>query len=404
VISRIALFVWHRLLLMGVALFGLVLVLLLSSRVDAQGLPRLRTFEEAGDDTPNPDRGLFKQYRSNNQLLVVTGAASRNVRIHFDLSAFIDAPISAAAIRNLDAALANLEKHKQRSIVRFIYDYPSDMSALKLRSARTASPSLMSTHIRQIGPVLSAHGATVFAVETGLIGFWGEQHGDIGPKRSPDAVAFIANKWRAALGKAQILTLIRYRNVTAARGFDRSGAASGKLGFWNDCLGANDDPAVNNRGLHVVEGETCALPAKVDYSCKTMLEYFASANLDLLHGDYYGPILNRFRNEGCLPVIKRDLGYRYVIRAAEWVNEGSAIRIRIDNAGWGRSHISRPLYLMSGRNRLQQIADLRDFAPNSKNVRLVHLDKPVPRLGSPLELRTADGVQFSNTAGNSLSY
>lgn len=389
---------------MRVALFGLALLPLLSSRVDAQSRPRLRTFEESRDDTPNPDRGFFKQYRSNNQLFVVTETTPRNVRIYFDLSAFIDAPISAAAIRNLDTALAVLEKRNQRSIVRFVYDYPSDVGVLKQRPAQTASPSLMSTHIRQIGPVIAAHSAAVFAVETGLIGFWGEQHGDVGFKRSPEAVASIENKWRAALGKAQILTLVRYRNVATARGFDRSGAASGRLGFWNDCLGANDDPAVNNSALHVVEGETCALSPKVDYSCKTMMEYFASANLNLLHGDYYRPILDRFHDDGCLPLIKRNLGYRYVIRSAEWVSAGAAISIRIDNVGWGQSHLSRPVYLMSGMNRLQRIADLRDFAPNSKNVLLVRLKKPLQRLGSPLELRTADGVQFSNTTGNLLSY
>lgn len=387
-----------------VTMFVVALLPLLSAQVDARGLPRLRTFEESTDDTPNPDRGLFKQYRSSNQLRVVTGTASRNLRIYFDLSAYIDAPISAAAIGNLDAALANLEKQNQRSIVRFIYDYPSDVGALKLRSARTASPALMSTHIRQIGPVLAAHRTAVFAVETGLIGFWGEQHGDIGYKASPDAVASIANQWRGALGNAQILTLVRYRNVTTARGFDRSGAASGMLGFWNDCLGANDDPAVNNPALHVVAGETCALPPKADYSCKTMLGYFASANLDLLHGDYYAPILDRFRDEGCLALIKRNLGYRYVIRSAEWVIAGSTIRIRIDNVGWGRSHLSRPVYLMTGTNRLQRIADLRDFVPNSKNVLLVRLAKPLPTPGSPLALQTADDIQFSNTTGNFLTY
>lgn len=365
-------------------------------------------FHESSTDTPNPDRGMFRQIRVDNSLRFAPPSLEvKNYRLDFALDHFIAQAIPDEEMKNLDQSLAAMDRAGQRAIVRFIYDYPpSDLvkSGLSARHALTATRSVMSTHIRQLSGVIRRHTKAVFAVESGMIGFWGEQHGDTLDKQTPSGVAALVDQWRVALKGTEIQVLARYPK--ALREYVQRNPDSlhhqPRLGFWNDCLGAYDDGNMGAPAVAVIEGETCSLRPRVNYSCPIMTAYFRSIQLDLLHSRYYMPTIKRWGAEGCLDQIRLYLGYRYVIRQARLATDNSQLELQIDNVGWGRSHISRPLYLVSNGRRLKRIADLESFAPGSVNHIHVGLDASVNWGATKLTLETTDGVRFSNTTGNLL--
>lgn len=362
-------------------------------------------FREAQADTQNPDRGMFTQIRTTKSLGFKLDPKAKNVRVYFLIDRFIDVPIPNYEIFNLDTSLFAAEKSNQRLIVRFIYDYPSEQlvrSKTNRRSARTASPAIMSVHIRQLAAVLRTHRKAIFAVESGLIGFWGEQHGDTPDKQTPEGVASVVDQWRTALAGSEILVLARYPKAirTYIRSDSNQSSHRPPGGLWNDCLAAYDDDNMDPPSQSVVEGETCSLNPRVDYSCSTMKGYFQSISLDLLHSEYFMPTIAQWGAEGCLEDIKRKLGYRYVIRNARLAADGSQLDLQIDNVGWGRSHISRPLHLISKGHNLKIIADLKDFPPGSVNRIRIKLKSPLSVSTDKVFLETEDGVLFSNDTGN----
>lgn len=372
------------------------------------GMPSYINFREEKSDTSNPDRGFFSQIRVDNSLRFSPLEASvKNYRIYFVLNRFVGRLLPDEELKNLDNSLATVTHARQRVILRFIYDYPSAAlvnSGFTLRRARTATPAMMSAHIRQLAGVIRRHAQAVFAVESGLIGFYGEQWGDAPDKETPSAVAAVVDQWRAELAGTEIQVLARYpkslreyvdRNPDVLRRRPR-------LGFWNDCLGAYDDGNMKSAEVTVVEGETCSLRPLSDYSCPTMMAYFKRVQLDLLNSQFFLPTIERWAVDGCLDEIKRHLGYRFIIREARLASDGSKLELQIDNVGWGRSLISRPLYLVSNGRRIKRVADLEKFTPGSINRIDVKLDSSVDWASTELSLETDDHVHFSNTTGNLL--
>ncbi|WP_442776733.1 DUF4874 domain-containing protein [Sphaerotilus montanus] len=364
-------------------------------------------FHESQIDVPNPDRGFFNQLRVEDlpdfRLLQ---ECYLNCRVYFVLDRFIDQPISDLYLRELGKSLEAISQAKHRIVARFIYDWPSQDvvdSGLTLRRARTANPIMMSKHIRQLGSVLQSHTKAVFAVESGLIGFWGEQHGDTPDKQSPGGIASIADQWRSVLAGTSIQVLVRYPKALRehVRLHPEMLVEQPRLGYWNDCLGASDDANMSPTEVSVVGGETCGLPPRIDYTCATMMAYFKAIQLDLLHANYFRPIIDRWEKGGCLDEIRLKLGYRYVIREARLAADGSCLEVRIDNVGWGMSRLSRPLFLMANGRRIQKIADLVNFLPGTVNRVSVQLSEPLSH-SLTLSLETDDRVQFSNQTGNLL--
>lgn len=381
----------------------------ISARSDTEnGYVKLNAdFRESNSFAQNPDRGFFDQIRIDNSLKIPSIIAPhKNIRIYFVLDQFLERPFSVQELNELEQSLLEVAAARRRVTVRFFYDYPpQDVvdSGLKSRRARTATPSMMSVHIQQLGSVLKRRTEAVFAVETGLIGFWGEQHGDTPDKQSPSGIASIVDQWRLALDGTNIQVLVRYPQALRrhVRLNPKLLVEQPRLGYWNDCLGASDDANMSSNEVKVVVGEICTLPPRFDYSCATMLGYFKAIQLDILHANYYRPTIDGWEKGGCLDEIRRRLGYRYIVREARLATDGSWLEIRIDNIGWGKSHFPRPLFLVANGRRIQIIADLIDFVPGSDNLIRVQL-KEMLNPSLTLSLETDDGVQFANNSGNLL--
>ncbi|UDQ88171.1 DUF4832 domain-containing protein [Xanthobacter autotrophicus] len=383
-----------------------LMVPMLSGHARAVDRPANPSFYETKGDTPNPDRGAFAQIRIDNTLRFgPLPGAGKNFRLYFVLDRYFDQLLPDNELANLGDSLAAAARGGKRVVIRFIYDYPDAellKAGLSSRRARTPTPEMMSAHIRQLAEVIGAHGSAVFAIESGMIGYWGEQHGDTPDKQRAEGVAAVVDQWRAALKSTNIQVLARYPRAMRAhvRSHPDMLRQQPRFGYWNDCLGAYDDDNLTSNEVSISVGETCALKPRVDYSCPTMMAYFKSAQLSLLHANFYKPTLDQWAAEGCKETIMSHLGYRYVIREARLASDRSNLDLQIDNVGWGRSLVPRALFLVAGERRIMQIADLADFAPGSTNRLQISLDPSIDWTKLQLSLETDDGVRFSNTTGN----
>lgn len=380
----------------------------LTHGVESMGLQAgVIEFQESESATPNPDRGMFDQVLVKNSLqLPALSADFKNHRIYFLLDEYIARRFSSQELMELEESLRAVESIGHRLVLRFFYDWPPPdvvASGLKARRARTASMDIMFSHIRQVSPVLKRNSKAIFAVESGMIGFWGEQHGDTPEKQNSGAIASIIDQWRTELRGTEIQVLARYPKAVSAHvaRHPEMLVEQPRFGYWNDCLGAHDDQNMSPVTSAIMLGETCGLAARYDYSCATMTAYFKAARLSLLHANYFQPTIDHWKMSGCYSEIQKQLGYRYVIREMNFRAEGLLLELRIDNVGWGASQIHRPLYLFSAGRRILKIADLADFSPGSSNRIRVNLPQEVD-LQAVWSLETDDGVQFSNRTGNLL--
>lgn len=367
---------------------------------------------EASGDTPNPDRGFYQQVVVRDGFSVKPPANGRRlVRVYFVIDRFVSTDIDTESLDRLDESLAGFRAAGRQAIVRFAYHWPAaELLARGLDSQRavTASPQQILRHINQLGVVLSKYPDVVSVVESGLIGYWGEQHGDEAYKQSAPFMRDVVDAWRKRLSLVSIPVLVRYPKALAAYlRADTKIVENAQVGLWNDCLGARDDLLVDGdfQGLRFdgipVEGETCQLQARVDYSCEVMERYFRSISIDMLHEGFYAPVIEGWKKEGCYSRIERSIGYRFVIREAVWSRDRRTLTVRVDNVGWGKSFRHRKLYVDFESQTIDAHVDVASWKPGSSNVFSVVFPKRVSP-ETKLALRVDGGVVFSNQSGNNL--
>ncbi len=141
----------------------------------------------------NPDRGLRgevyitlgsgKAYPSSSndafeyleqELALFASDQIQIVQCYVYLSEFTKQDLSAQALDQLTAYFERLQKQNVRVLLRFAYDYSSSV-----KSAASTKQTLR--HLDQIGAWIQEQPelfhSTVYAVQMGLVGLWGEGHG-----------------------------------------------------------------------------------------------------------------------------------------------------------------------------------------------------------------------------------
>lgn len=153
-----------------------------------------------------------------------------------------DSLISEATLRCLSAILANLRQAGGTAILRFSYDVNGSLSS----STRSPEPSmaLIQQHISQLGEVINENLDVVTAVETGMIGPWGEQHTTtLGQQlASPTSgVAYtLVNAWLRAVDESRTVNVRRplYYVLWAQRAYPDLGITISNLDTKTEALKA----------------------------------------------------------------------------------------------------------------------------------------------------------------------
>jgi hypothetical protein len=414
------------------------------------------TYTASDEDFASPERGFFVQRSYNPARANATGLnpddlrAVRDrqlslVRILYSLAGLRDSPIPAGYLAQIGKDFATARQAGVKLIPRFAYNSGPI-------GAPDATLERMIAHIDQITPVLRANADVIAFLEAGFAGAWGEWHSSTNglftsgtgvPPTVNEKTRALAETLLAALPVDRMIALRcpRFKTdlfgetpLSAAEAF--SGTPRARTGAINDCFLAspNDSGTFTKRiaeekafyhqdNLYVPQGgETCSTgPAAQPFiGCANALKEMAYQRYSTLNIDYQRGVLNGWEAGGCLPEVRRRLGYRYRLiesRAPERVRSGGtlAVTVTVVNDGFANLYNPRPLevvlrHQMTGRvYRLATAEDPRRWIPGEpRTVTLgggVPADAPagaydlllhLPDAATPLRDRPAFAVRFAN--------
>jgi len=392
---------------------------------------QLKTIRYQPDDSDftNPERGFYipsgtksgkfvpldlkqlQQYRKQPQKL---GSASYSVNVSllyrgYELDNFIDKPLSAEFLKNLQADFDAVRKAGLKMILRFAYTNSTHggdcTDEYKICPPYGDAPREVTfNHIRQLKPLLKKNADVIAVLQEGFIGIWGENYftdhwGDASTselKIIPDSSWVHRNQLLKALLEAmpesrmvQVRTpQIKQRFVYGATATVNSAALNEKtiltkkdaarVGFHNDCFLASEDDygtfydygnssgkrdTANKRLRNYFEadsryvavgGETCddAYSPQNDCAPYGIAEQeMASMHYSYLNAAYNNQVNNDWDSLGCMKSIKQKLGYRLVLNktiAPASVSRGGqlALQIEFENIGFAAPYNPRPVQLV----------------------------------------------------------
>jgi hypothetical protein len=267
-----------------------------------------------------------------------------------------------------------------------------------------AAKEIVLQHIEQLKPVLQQNVDVIACVQLGFIGVWGENYytdyfGDASPSGQSkllDSNWNDRNEILSAMLKAvpaELMIQVRYPQIkqryiygvnagtsssalVESESFTESEKA--RIGFHNDCFlaSADDYGTYEDYGnssspkkgalttlrsyfsadskFVVVGGETCDDNYNPQSDCEPTghaQKEFADMHYSYLNSDYNSSVNNDWNTGGCIDNIKKRLGYRFVIREAEFprvVDTGGELKLKIDgeNIGYASPFNARPALLI----------------------------------------------------------
>ena len=387
------------------------------------------SYGASSEDFANPERGFFVQRSYNparatarplvaDELRAVRDRQISMVRMLYSLAAHRDGPIPPEYLARIEADFVTARQAGVKLIPRFAYNSGPI-------GAPDAPIERMLAHIDQLTPVLRANADVLAFLEAGFAGAWGEWHsstnglftsGTGAPPTVNEKTRALAEKLLAALPVDRMIALRcpRFKTdlfgeapLTPTEAF--SGTPRARTGAINDCFLAspNDSGTFTKRmaeekaflhrdNLYVPQGgETCSTSAAAQpfIGCANALKEMAYQRYSTLNIDYQRGVLNGWETGGCMPEVRRRLGYRHRLidsRAPQTVSAGGALSITVSvvNDGFANLYNPRPLEVVlrhqpSGRlYRLQTTDDPRRWLP-----------------GEPHTVETSGGIPADAPAG-----
>ena len=268
-----------------------------------------------------------------------------------------------------------------------------------------ASKVIVLQHIAQLKPLLQKNADVIAVMQQGFIGIWGENHyTDYFGDASGNALGYVPDSsWvdrnevlKALLDALPADRMVQVRTpqikqrflygplapvttnpVSHNKGYTRSDAA--RVGFHNDCfLASFDDYGTfsdygNSAGKSkasvneilrkyfeaesryvAVGGETCDDAFSPQNDCAPLgyaEKEMAAMHYSFLNVSYNNLVNNDWETQGCMPAIKKRLGYRFVLKQAalpERLNVSQALKISLslENEGFAAPYNPRELRLV----------------------------------------------------------
>ncbi|MHB8875359.1 MAG: DUF4832 domain-containing protein [Myxococcaceae bacterium] len=348
--------------------------------VDAGAEPSLVTvtFTESTAELLNPERGFY------DHIDLVNGTGFNGVRAKgmtlalagVRLDSYRTGPLPQPLLDGLGQGFARVRTAGIKVILRFQYnDGPI--------GAPDASKAQILAHLGQLAPVLQANADVIAFMQAGFIGAWGEWHNSTnGLDNTTDRKAILTALLQALPASRMVqLRTPHHRDeifpggpTTAAQAFGGSDGA--RTGQHNDCFLASADDygtylaPVEQWKTTVAEqcrftpggGETCAVnPPRSD--CPSATAELSRLHFTYLNSLYHPQVLSGFTTQGCMPELKRRLGYRLVLEAlshSERVRPGGVLHLKatLRNDGYAPLYNARPLDVVLGLGTTSHVATL----------------------------------------------
>ncbi len=337
-------------------------------------------YEESTEEILNPDQGFYRPLYvkiNENGATYNKGIINSQTQLYHlrcDISAFsaevnnvADKPLTDDALKGLDALLSCLKENDKNAIVRFAYDPGYNGSADK-------EPVLevMLGHVKGVCSVLNRYVNTVTAIETGLIGPWGEMHTSAAANK--EHITPLINAFLTAASEIPVLVrtpemIYNYINVSYDKVEEISISPDEKayrLGLYNDgYLGSESDLGtyrnrerdinfLSGQNAHLPFGGEVTVPDSPFHNIETCLPEMNKIHLSYLNIEWDNRVIEKWKNtfytDACglekqyygktaFTYIQNRLGYRFVLKNSVFTYSSSSeklnVRLTLQNAGFG---------------------------------------------------------------------
>ncbi|MBS3967379.1 MAG: DUF4832 domain-containing protein [Truepera sp.] len=311
-------------------------------------------------DFPNPERGFYSYIN----LLTgrdFSGLAAQGLTLghaYVRLDNYRYQPLPEHLLTNLRQGFAAARSAGIKVILRFSYNF-GFVSDAPLNNVLQ--------HIDQLAPLLRENQDVIAVLQAGFIGAWGEWHGSTYGLTALASREAITNALLQALPPSRMIQIrypryVRDLHPTPLRSdqaFTISNQA--RTGHHNDCLLTNASDAGTYLSeqdrwyaeqisqFTVIGGETCDLGGLSERNhCSNFLAELDRFNWDYLNHEFWRPLIDQLRAQGCYPEIRQRLGYRLrLIEAAisRQTSQGGSLslELRMTNDGFGKVYNPRPM-------------------------------------------------------------
>ena len=330
------------------------------------------TYAVSNEVFTNPERGFMHTWQVNSEGAAITAASLANLkkenvslilRLYY-LEKFKTTALSEAQLNLIKTDFTRLRESGLKCVLRFAYTDAQD--------GTDASVAVISGHLDQLKPILEENKDVIAFVQAGFVGAWGEWYYTTNQLTTPANKKLILDKLLEAFPK-EIKIQVRTPKIKqdfvatttamdAAVGYGNTNTA--RLGFHNDCFMASVDDYgtyinvtaektyVSNEALFVpTGGETCPPTDVPVASCSIAEKEMTLLKWTYLNLDYYGPVLQEWRNNNCFTDFERKLGYRLAL-ASSSVNKEIAVNgtlefnAVINNSGFAPVYNPKNTYLI----------------------------------------------------------
>lgn len=330
------------------------------------------TYVASNDVIANPERGFMHHWAVESEgspidVAMLNALKNEKVtiinRIYY-LDAFKDADLSSAELDLITTDFERMRDAGIKCILRFAYN--SDQTETDAPLSRVLS------HLDQLKPILTDNSDVIAFVQAGFIGSWGEWYyttNNLTTIENKRAILFKLLEVLPKEIKVQVRTPLYKQEIfdystamDASVGYGDSDVA--RVGFHNDCFlaSANDygtyqniaveKEYISDEALFVpTGGETCPPTDVPIASCSTADTEMSLLKWTYLNLDYYGPVLQEWRNNDCFEDFQRELGYRLVMKSASLKKEATAngnfeLNMVLDNVGFAPVYNTKNTYLI----------------------------------------------------------
>ncbi len=366
-------------------------------------------YEESTEEISNPDQGFYRPLYvkiNENGATYNKGVINSQTQLYHlrcDISAFsaevnnvADKLVTDEALEGLDALLFYLKENDKNAIVRFAYDPGYNGSADK-------EPSLdvMLGHVGSICSVLNRYVNTVTAIETGLIGPWGEMH--TSAAANPAHITPLIDAFLTDVSEIPVLVrtpkmIYDYLGVTDDKVEEITISPDEKayrLGLYNDgYLGSESDLGtyrnrerdinfLSAQNAHLPFGGEVTVPDSPLHNIETCLPEMNKIHLSYLNAEWDNRVIEKWKNtfytQACglerqyygktaFTYIQNRLGYRFVLKNSVFTYSDSSeklnVRLTLQNAGFGNLNRNKraKLIFTDGTGAAAFVADIGEIA------------------------------------------
>jgi hypothetical protein len=338
---------------------------------EINGLEKV-TYTVSNDVFSNPERGFMHSWQVNSEGAAVTVASLNNLKKEnvsiilrmYYLEKFKTTPLSQAQLDLIKTDFSRLRDSGLKCVLRFAYTDAQD--------GTDASVAVISGHLDQLKPIIEENKDVIAFFQAGFVGAWGEWYYTTNQLTTPANKKLILDKLLATVPK-ELKIQVRTPKIkqefignstamNATVGYGTTDVA--RLGFMNDCFLASandygtyedviaDKTYISNEALFVpTGGETCP-PADVPIaSCNTAEKEMALLKWTYLNLDWYGPVLQEWRNNNCFTDFERRLGYRLSLASSSVkkeiaLNGSLELNAVINNSGFAPVYNPKNAFLI----------------------------------------------------------